>query len=136
MGYRRMLNDGHQDNVFFDSFTEVKELYADVAAKDVWEEASTIVLYDTEEYVGLFPKSDIIIVYDNDGQPAIITERIFRKNYTVRQWFYLKRSLRSKLHYVTSEFGFNISFTFGHGYIDYVHYKEEWWEWAKRQKLR
>lgn len=134
--YKSMLTNNQQDNVFFDSFDEVREFYKDVELKDIWEEASTIVLYDTAEYVGLFPKSDIIVVYDSTGAPSIITERIYKKNYTQRQWFYLKRSLKSKLHYVTREFGFNIALTFGLGYIDYVHYKEEWWEWAKQKKRK
>lgn len=134
--YNDLLHNNQRDNVFFDSFEEVKNLYVNVGHKEVWEETSTIALYDSVDYVGLFPKSDIIVVYNEDGSPAIITERVYKKNYTMRQWHYLKRSLKNKLRYVTTEFGFNISMTFGHGYIDYVHYKEEWWEWAKKSRRR
>ncbi len=130
--YSKLLNNNNRDNVFFDSFEEVKKCYKDVAGKEIWDDASTIVLYDTADYIGMFPKSDIIVVYNDNGEPVIVTERIFKKNYTRRQWFYLKRSLKAKLRYVTTEFGYSISISFGHGYIDYVHYKEDWWEWARK----
>lgn len=119
-----------QDNVFYDSFKETMEFYKDTR-KEVWEEAATISLYDTAGDVGLFNKSDIIIVYDKDtGKPMIVTERIYSKNYTIREWSKMKRYLRYKTKIIKQELGFNVRISFGHGYIDYVHYKEEWWQWA------
>lgn len=119
-----------RDNVFYDRFEEVVVLYND-CKKDVWKEAKTIVLYDTDAETGLFPASDIIVVYSKDGLPAIVTERIYEKNYKPREWRKVKRVLKQKMKLFKQELGFNINVTFGDGYLDYVHYKEWWWIWAK-----
>lgn len=122
-----------KSNVFYDSFKEVVESYADEVT-DVWEESATICLADTSAETGLFPKSDIIIMYDKEtSKPMIVTERVYKRNYTSREWRKLKRFLRHKLSVVKTELGFNIKVTFSHDFLDYVHYKEEWWQWAKRQ---
>ena len=123
-----------RDNVFYDTFEEVVSFYKDSAqSMEVWEEAATITLIDTEADVGLFDKSDIIVVYDKkDFMPSIVTERVYAKNYTAKEWRKLKRYLRHKTSVITQELGFNIRISFGNGYIDYVHYKEEWWQWALR----
>ena len=75
-----------------------------------------------------------IIKYDKDtGAPNVITERIYRKNYKFLQWVRLKRFLRNKIKVIKQELGFNIRVSFNYGleeYIDYIHYKEEWWKWA------
>ena len=56
-----------RDNVFYDTFEEVVSFYKDSAqSMEVWEEAATITLIDTEADVGLFDKSDIIVVYDKN----------------------------------------------------------------------
>lgn len=121
-----------KSNVFYDSFKEVVESYADEVT-EVWYESATICLADTSEETGLFTKSDIIIMYDkNTSKPMIVTERVFRKNYSWWEWFRLKRFLRHKLSIIKCELGYNIKVTFAHDYLDYVHYKEEWWQWAKR----
>ena len=117
------------DNVFYDTFDEVKQ-YEFVS--DVWEEACVICLADSSSDVGLFAKSDIIISYDKQTRkPTIITERIFRKNYSARDWRKMQRFLRNKLKVIREELGFHISVSFARDYIDYVHYKQEWWLWAK-----
>lgn len=122
-----------KSNVFYDSFKEVVESYADEVT-DVWEESATICLADTSVETGLFPKSDIIIMYDKEtSKPMIVTERVYKRNYTSREWRKLKRFLRHKLSVIKTELGFNIKVTFSHDFLDYVHYKEEWWQWAKRQ---
>lgn len=122
-----------KSNVFYDSFKEVVESYADEVT-DVWEESATICLADTSAETGLFPKSDIIIMYDKEtSKPMIVTERVYKRNYTSREWRKLKRFLRHKLSVIKTELGFNIKVTFSHDFLDYVHYKEEWWQWAKRQ---
>lgn len=118
------------DNVFYDYYDEVKK-YACVT--DIWEDARTIMLADTGKEIGLFDKSDIIIMYNKEGKPQIITERIYRKNYTSREWRGLCRVLRNKLKYIREELGFYISVSYTRDYMDYVHYKQEWWLWAKEQ---
>ncbi|MCM1234400.1 MAG: hypothetical protein NC489_30230 [Ruminococcus flavefaciens] len=126
------LTLAQKSNVFYDSFKEVVESYADEVT-EVWEEAATICLADTSAETGLFPKSDIIIVYDKDtAKPMIVTERIFKKNYSRWEWFKMKSYLRHKLGVIKSELGFNIKITFSREYLDYVHYKEEWWQWAQK----
>lgn len=126
------VSNQKRDNVFYDTFAEVVAFYKDtVQAMEVWEEAATITLIDTAGDVGLFEKSDIIIVYDKEQfTPSIVTERIYAKNYTPKAWRKLKRYLKQKTSIITQELGFNIRISFGNGYIDYVHYKEEWWQWA------
>lgn len=119
-----------RSNVFYDSFKETVTFYKDTRM-EIWEEAATISLFDTDVETGLFNKSDIIIVYDKETfAPTIVTERIYKKNYTKLEWLKMKRYLRSKLSIVKQELGFNIRVSFSREYIDYVHYKEEWWQWA------
>ena len=119
-----------QDNVFYDTFKETVEFYKDTR-KEIWEEAATISLFDTDETVGLFDKSDIIVVYDKEtGKPSIVTERIYKKNYNKHDWWKMRRYLRYKTKIITQELGFNIRISYSRNYIDYVHYKEEWWQWA------
>lgn len=124
------ITGSHRDNVFYDTFKETVTFYADTQM-EIWEEAATITLIDTDAETGLFDKSDIIIVYDKDTyKPSIVTERIYKRNYTGRQWSRLVRYLRYKTKIITQELGFNIRISFDKDYVDYVHYKEEWWQWA------
>lgn len=127
------MKDMLLSNIFYDSFHEVVKLYSD-DNKEVWEEAATICLFNTGSAIGLFDKSDIIIVYDRETSlPSIVTERIYKENYTFWQWLRLKNYFRKKLSLIKQELGFNIKVSFTSGYIDYIHYKEEWWQWAKKQ---
>lgn len=122
-----------RDNVFYDSFKATVELYQDVKM-EIWEEAATISLIETDAQTGLFDKSDIIIVYDKHTfMPMIVTERIYMKNYNKREWFRMKKHLRQKLKIIKQELGFNIRVSYSKDYMDYVHYKEEWWQWALKQ---
>lgn len=118
------------DNVFYDHYDEVKT-YSCVA--EVWDESKTIVLTNTDKRTGLFADTDIIIMYGKDGYPCIITERIFKKNYTKMQWWNLQRMFRNKLKVIQEELGYFISVSYTKDYIDYVHYKQEWWLWAREQ---
>lgn len=121
-----------KSNVFYDSFKEVVESYKDEVS-EVWEESATICLIDTSADTGLFAKSDIIIMYDKETcKPMIVTERIYKKNYTRREWWKMRSYLNHKLRIIKTELGFNIKVSFSRDYIDYIHYKEEWWQWAKK----
>ena len=124
-----------KSNVFFDSFKETVEFYKDTPM-EVWEESYTITLINTASDIGLFDKSDIIVVYDADTfLPSIVTERIFKKNYSTKDWLKIRRHLKYKTSIIKQELGYNIRISFASDYIDYVHYKEEWWQWAlKRQQ--
>lgn len=123
-----------QSNVFYDSFEETVAFYEDIK-KEIWEENLTITLIDTTETVGLFDKSDIIIVYDKETHdPMIVTERVYKKNYSKRAWFKLKRYLKYKISIIKQELGFNVRISFDRDFVDYIHYKEEWWQWALKQK--
>lgn len=119
-------------NIFYDTFAEVVNHYKGTVM-EVWEETCTITLSSTDANIGLFNKSDIIAVYDLETHlPTIITERIYRKNYSFMQWVNMKRYMRYKLRVVKHELGFNLKISYSRDYIDYVHYKEEWWQWAIR----
>ena len=123
-----------QSNVFYDTFDEMFDIYTE-CKKEIWEETKTVTLYDAPYTVGLFPKSDIIIVYDNDTlKPTIVTERLYRKDYTFVRWLKLKSYLRHKTKLIKQELGYNVRISYAKDYIDYVHYKEEWWQWALKQK--
>lgn len=124
-----------KDNVFYDTFKETVEFYKDTQM-EIWEEAATICLINTAADVGLFDRSDIIIVYDQDTfKPTIVTERIYKKNYSSHDWRKMRRYLKYKTSIIKQELGFNVRISFAREYIDYVHYKEEWWQWAlKRQQ--
>lgn len=119
------------DNVFYDKFDEMREHYADYIT-EIWEETKTVCMAHTSGDVGLFPDSDIIAVYDAEGNPSVITERIYRKNYSRRLWWHIKKVLKDKVKYIGQELGYNIRVTTSHEFVDLVHYKEEWWEWARK----
>lgn len=124
-----------KSNVFYDTFKETVEFYKNTQM-EVWEESYTITLINTGVEVGLFDKSDIIIVYDAETfLPSIVTERIFKKNYSKRDWYKIRKYLKYKTSIIKQELGYNVRISFASDYIDYVHYKEEWWQWAlKRQQ--
>lgn len=124
-----------KSNVFYDTFKETVEFYKNTQM-EVWEESYTITLINTGAEVGLFEKSDIIIVYDTETfLPSIVTERIFKKNYSKRDWYKIRKYLKYKTSIIKQELGYNVRISFASDYIDYVHYKEEWWQWAlKRQQ--
>ena len=118
-------------NIYWDSFKEVVVYYSQLYSIQQWESAATICICDTGSDVGQFAKSDIIIVYDKEVfTPTIVTERIFRKNYNWRTWRKLGHMLKIKAKHIKEEFGFSVRISFGGDYIDCVHYKEEWWQWA------
>ena len=124
-----------KSNVFYDTFKETVEFYKNTQM-EVWEESYTITLINTDLNVGLFDKSDIIIVYDAETLlPSIVTERIFKRNYSKRDWYKIRKYLKYKTSIIKQELGYNVRISFASDYIDYVHYKEEWWQWAlKRQQ--
>lgn len=117
-------------NIFYDTFAEVVNNYK-CDNMEIWEETCTISLANTSSKIGLFDKSDIIAVYDIDSHlPTIVTERIYRRNYKLFDWYKIRKHLKNKLNVVKQELGFNIRISYSHDYIDYIHYKEEWWQWA------
>lgn len=116
-------------NIHYTNFTEAKKVFAS-SITDVFENTKMIYLEDTVDDIGLFRKSDIVIVYDNDDMPVIVNERIFRSNYSLAEWLKIKRMLKKKLRYVKAELGFEISVSQTINYLDYVHFKEYWWKWA------
>ena len=124
-----------KSNVFYDTFKETVEFYKNTQM-EVWKESYTITLINTDSEVGLFDKSDIIIVYDTETfLPSIVTERIFKRNYSKRDWYKIRKYLKYKTSIIKQELGYNVRISFASDYIDYVHYKEEWWQWAlKRQQ--
>lgn len=122
------------DNVFYDSFDEVKQ-YEFVT--EVWEESKVICLADTSAEVGFFPKSDIIIFYNKETlKPVVITERIFKKDYTRREWKRKCKHLLNKVEICQSELGFDISVTISKDFLDFSHCKGTYWkEWVSLQRL-
>lgn len=116
-------------NVFYDEYHDMVRLYK--GKMEIWDKAKTLSLIDTGKEVGLFDKSDIIIAYDQETDlPNIVTERVFSRNYTKVEWYKLRRHLLNKTKVITQELGFNIQISFGINYLDYIHYKEDWWKWA------
>jgi len=121
-------------NIYYDTFNEVANHYKDSDDMDIWEESCTISLRGTAANIGLFDKSDIIAVYDLETHlPVIITERIYKKNYSKFEWRKMKKYMQHKIRIVKHELGFNIRVAYNKDYIDYIHYKEEWWQWALKQ---
>ena len=116
-------------NVFYDSYNKMVNYYK--YPMQVWEETKTLSLYDTPANIGFFNNSDIIIKYDADNLPAMVSERIFHKNYSNRDWRRLVKSLKSKTKIIKQELGFCIEITCHKDYIDYIHYKEEWFQCEK-----
>ena len=124
-----------RSNVYYDTFKKVKENYKNHTDMiEVWEEKKLICLYNTAQDVGLFRDSDIIVAYDDDGKPVVVTERIMRSKTTWWKWIRLWRLLQHKSRVIKHELGYCIQISFGMDHIDYIHYKEEWWEWALKVK--
>lgn len=121
------------DNIFYDSFDELREHYNDYIT-EIWEESKTVCMAHTNAEIGLFGDSDIIAVYDENNKPSVITERIYKKNYKWWVWIHIKRMLHDKVKYCCHEMGYNLKMSSSMEYIDFVHYKEEWWEWARKMQ--
>lgn len=94
---------------------------------EAWDESNMIAFYDTDSKVGLFSKSDMICIYDENNKPVSVTERLHRSNCTLRYWWKIGRMLRNKVKHVKQELGFSMCVTFSHDYIDYSHFKQDWY---------
>lgn len=102
-----------------------------VYAKDSWQQGSVLAYYDTNDKIGLFSKSDFIIKYDEHDRPILVTERVYRKNYKLLDWLRIRRQIQNQLaHANRIDMGFFISVTFAKydNYIDYTHFKQEWFK--------
>ena len=121
-----------RSNVFYDTLSEMMELYKDTQ-KEIWEPHRTVLLYDTDAETGLFDKSDIIIIYGEDGFPVCITERIYRSDYTFQQWRKICHSLRLRVKTFKEEQGFLMSLSIQKNSLDFIHYKEEYASCIKRK---
>ena len=88
-----------------------------------WDESNMVAFYDTDSKVGLFSKSDMICIYDENDKPVSITERLHRKNCKLMYWLKTGRMLRNKV----KQMGFSMCVTFSHDYIDYTHFKQDWY---------
>ncbi len=127
--YRKIFTTG---NIYNEPYDLLRKSYPK-KYREVWEEMYTIALFNTPPVVGSFAHSDIIIVYNRHTMlPDIVTERIYKRNYGWFQWMNMLRKLRRKSRMVVTELGFNYGITFTPLYVDCIHYKEEWWKWAKK----
>lgn len=124
--------DAGRSNVFYDTLPEMMNIYNDVQ-KEIWETKHTVCLYDTDGETGLFDKSDIIIIYDEEGYPVCVTERIYRSDYTFRQWHKIRRSLRLRVSTFKEEFGYRMSLSVQKNALDFIHYKEEYAPCVRRK---
>ena len=123
-----------KSNVFYDTYYEVIEYYKENITQ-IWEKSLTVCMADTSGDVGLFPKSDIIVIFSNrDFKPIIVTERIYRKNYTAWDWRRIKAVLKRNVRVLRHDLGFNLSISVSRDYLDYVHYKEDWWSLCINKK--
>ena len=114
--------------IFQDTFKKVKQ-HPNVV--EVCEELNTLVLSGG---VGLFSKSDIIIMYDKAGNPRVITERLFKKDYKPSEFRKLRRSLINKCNVLGYEFDFRISVTVSKDYVDYTHCYRDYWTYLKEMR--
>lgn len=129
--YRRLFTTG---NIYLEPYDLLKKNYPKKHC-EVWESKRTISLFNTPAVVGSFNKSDIILVYSRDtNKPDVVTERIYRKNYSLPEWVAMNKRLREKVKNVTSELGFRFTVRFGTKFIDCIHYREEWFRWVRKQK--
>lgn len=125
-----------RDNIFYDTYAEVVAFYKDQNL-EAWEEKGVISLRNTDKNTGLFDKSDIIIVYDQETfHPTIVTERLYKKNYKRGEFRRIERYLKLKAKTINYELGFSVKVTFSRDYIEFIHYKEEWWEWVQKQSTK
>ena len=106
--------DAGRSNVFYDTLPEMMNIY-------------------TDGETGLFDKSDIIIIYDEEGYPVCVTERIYRSDYTFRQWHKIRRSLRLRVSTFKEEFGYRMSLSVQKNALDFIHYKEEYAPCVRRK---
>lgn len=110
-------------------FATKKELLAELHRYtiDQYPTGNIIAFYDTDDLIGLFKKSDVIIQYNDKDEPIMVTERLYERDCVERYWDKTIETLQAKLNNVNTELGFNVSISIDKDYIDYIHYKKEWY---------
>ena len=119
--------------MFLKSYEEIKEVYAD-RITEIWEPSFTIIMTDTDQTVGSFPCSDLIFIFSPQGEMVIMTERLFREKYSFIKWMKLLTGLKlkkSKHSKTYSGMDIKESISYSKEFIDIVHYKKWWHEWAR-----
>lgn len=93
-------------------------------------ETFTLILSSTEKEFGIFPKSDIILVYSPVGELVIFAERLFYSDYTEKEVRRYKLSTQILRFKRTKEISCNVICK--DNYLDVVRYKRWWYKWAKK----
>ena len=118
------------EDIYYQPVSKIRTLYKDYKM-DYWEKALVLCIPEAGSSLNTDVKSDIIVVYDAlTHLPSIITERLFRNNYSFSEWWKLKRYLQFKYRHIKHDNGYNLKIVFNREYADIIHYKEEWWQWA------
>ena len=114
-----------EDAPYILPFEELKSYLEDFKV-DSNANHTRIAFLDVDDRLGVFCRSDFIILYDiTDNKPVMVTERVSRRNYSLFEWWRLKRQLREKSKHLHQEYGYDIAIDIKKDKIDYTHYKNE-----------
>lgn len=95
--------------------------------KDFKEESNRahtkVAFIDVDSRLGMFRRSDFIIIYNSDSMPIVVTERINKCNYGIFEWWRIKRSLKSKKNNIYQEYGYDITIDIHNTFIHCTHYR-------------
>lgn len=104
------------------TFQELREVVPDVKVSTSLKN-TRVAFVDVDERLGMFRRSDFIIIYGDDGKPIVVTERVYRRNYSIFDWWKLKRQLKEKSKHIRQEYGYDITIDIQGRYFDYTHYR-------------
>ena len=109
-----------QDAPYTMTFDELKEYLSDCKYEAIYNN-KLVSFIDTDNKVGMFRRSDFVILYGDDNKPISVTERIYRRNYSILEWLRMLWQLRIKSKFLYQEYGFDILISIRGTFIDYSH---------------
>ena len=116
--------------LFKENRQTIMEKYKD-SISEVWDKTHTIIMVDTGPNIGMFIKSDIILMFSPNDELVIQTERAYRKNYSAKEWSKLGLLAVREGSIPENSEGIKSSFSYSDGFIDLVKYRKEWLDWVK-----
>lgn len=116
--------------MFDKDYNQIRDSYKDFIT-EIWEESFTIIMVDTRSDIGITPCSDIILVFAPTGELVLMTERVYRKNYTWYSWLKVKKLIQAERSKSKIDATLYTSINHGENFVDLTIYKKWWHEWAR-----
>ena len=116
------------------TYEEAVEQFKDCDIEVAEMDSRKIISIRNASNCGSFEKSDIILMYLPDlDEPAMVTERIYKRYYGVLAYKRLVKDLMKKNSLMSQEFGRNFYVSPSKEYVDYVSILMELWSEVVRR---